>query len=317
MEHVITVCYGNADVVEPSTIDTSYNNTKPLFLLTSSDNASWVFSSATAFYDLNGTGRTGGFTPAIVSRLGDVSEYYHVKEDAVSGDPAMGMKIGSFQLSAGWSPENARITWSFYRSCGINTTTFTGQKFRSALAAWPATNVGLRKSSDGSAYAVVWDEAAPSTGAWTALASHSAVAMGDAPWLRLVFHGALTGRIETYAAFEILTGTLAFTSGNLPTGTLLSPVVSAQLDLTLENGANDDAIEAVMPMLVGLPLVLDGEAKTVLYNQVNAYDAITPNDESRDWWIRLEPGSNELTIAATVGDVGTLAADLSWYRRRF
>jgi hypothetical protein len=314
MEHVITVCYGNAGVVEPSTVDVTYNNTKPLFSLTSSDNAAWVYSAATLFCDLTGTGRTGGFTPAIAMRSGEVSGLYFIKRNAASGDPALGMKIGSFLQGTGWVAETAKILYFFYRACGIDTTTFTGEKYRTGTS-WPA-DTGLRKSADGVIFTDAWIEATPgSVATWTALASHSGVAMGGVRWMAFRFSGAYPAGANSYALFEIQTGTINFVSANLPTGTLLSQKVSAQLELTLANAANEDAFDVIRPMLVGLALVMDGEAKTVLYNNVNAHDAVTLNDEGRDHWIRLQTGSNELTITAT--DVGSLSAALSWYRRRF
>jgi hypothetical protein len=314
IENAITVCYGNSGLTAPSTGDAHYDDTKPLFLLTSSDNASWVYDATTLFYDAGGTGRTGGFTPAIVQRLGEVSDTYPVKRNAASGDPAMGMKIGSFLRGASWTAERAKIAWQLYRACGIDTTTLAGEKYRTD-AAWPAIP-GLQISSDGAAYTNVWLEATPgSADTWTALATHSAVDMSDARWMRLMFNGAYAAASDSYALFEVQTGTIAFVSANLPTGTLLAQATNGQLDLTLENTTNEDAIEAVMPMLLGLALVLDGEEKTILYNNVNAHEAVTLDDESRDWWIRLEPGTNALTVTAT--NVGTLEAVLSWRRRRF
>lgn len=315
MEHVIMAAYGNADSVAPDTLDANYDDTKPLFLLTSSDNASWVYDATTAFFDRAGTGRTGGWTPSIMLRDGEVSDFYHIKENADSGNPAMGMKIGANPSSAGWEPELAKILWGFYRSCGVDTTTFTGQKYRSGLS-FPALNVGLRKSADGVRYIVIWNEAAPAvTAVWEALGSHSSVSMGNAAWVRIVFHGSVSAREDAYAAFEILTGTLAFVSANLPTGTLLAQQQSGQLELTLTNGANDDQIEANQPMLIGLPLVINGEENTILYNNVNAHQNVILDDEGRAIWLRLQPGDNELTIESV--DVGTLEAALSWYRRRF
>jgi hypothetical protein len=314
MEHAITVCYGNADAVAPATQDATYDNTKPVFLLTSSDNDTWVYDATTLWYDIEGTGRTGGWTPSIGQRLGDVSRYYAIKEDALGGEPAMGMAIGSFQRGTGWTSEYARILWDFYRSCGVDNTTFTGQKYRTDDA-WPSSTA-LRKSSDGALYTPVWAEATPaSPDAWTALAAHNDVAHSGAAWMRFGFGVAYAAGQDSQAFFEILTGTVDFVSANLPTGTLLSQATNGTLDLILSNAANGDELEVITPMLIGLPLVVDGEAKTVLYNNTNAHDAITPDDESRDTWLRLQPGNNALTIAAT--DVGTLEAVLTWHKRRF
>jgi len=312
MQHVIAVCYGNTASTDPSLTDTTYNNTKPVFLLTST-NASWVYDATTGFVQTTYTGRTGGFQGAIYLRLGKNSNLYVLKHGS-GPDPVMQMVIDNYYKGGNLMPEQASLAWLFYRACGIDTTTFTGEKYRGATS-FPAT-AALQSSVDGATYANVWTEATPGSAAtWTALGSHSSVDMADVRWMRFLFDGSLIAGASERAYFEIQTGTINFVSANLPTGTLGSQQLSRQIDLTLSNAANDDAFDVSLPLLPGLTLALDGEAKTVLYNNVNAHEAITPDDESRDRLIRLVKGDNILTISAV--DVGTLAANLSWYRRRF
>ena len=314
MQHVIAVCYGNTASVAPSTLDTTYDYTKPVFLLASSSNSSWVYDATSAFYDSMQTGRTGGFSPIILRRLGLLSSTYPVKQNAKTGDPALGMLIATYMQGGKWNSEQASLGWQFYRACGIDTTTFTGQKYRTG-ADWPLV-ASLQNSADGKTYLSVWTEATPgSITTWTALASHSGVAMSSERWMRFLFEGGVAAANQMYAMLEILTGTINFVSANLPTGTLGSQQLSRQLDLVLSNAANSDAFETNVPMLLGMTLAIDGEEKTVLYNQINAHEVILSNDESRDRLIRLVKGDNILTVSAV--DVGTLAANLSWYRRRF
>lgn len=313
MQHVITVCYGNTAAVAPATLDTKYDYTKPLFLLASSSNSSWVYDATTLFWDKSGTGRTGGFIPQIQLRFGNSTFTYDIKRGATSGNPAMGMVISSFLRGAGYSFENASLDWKFYRACGIDTTTFAGEKYRGDVT-WPE-KVCLQ-TTDALPYIDIWSEATPgSVATWTALASHSAVSMGNARSMQFLFQGNMPAGASYFANFEIQTGTINFVSANLPTGSLLSQATSAQLDLVLSNAANDDALEVIIPMKLGLALVLDGEAKTALYSNVNAHDVMALNDESRDVWLRLNKGDNILTILSVA--VGTLVATLSWYRRRF
>lgn len=314
MENVITVVYGNPSAVDPATENANYDDTKPCFSLSSSSNTSWVYTASDVFWDINGTGRTGGFTPAILTRLGPETEYYSIKQNAASGDPAMGMKMGAFQVAGGWNAERAKVCWNMYRGCGINTTTFTGEKYRNSTS-FPTIVVGLQKSDNGSTYAIVWTEGSPaSVSTWTALSTHSGVSMGNSRWMRIMFNGAITATASAYAAFDILTGTVAWVSANLPAGTLGSEKVAAQVNFTLTNAANGDSFDALYPALIGLSLAMDAEAKTILYNNVNAHDAITLDDEGRSNWIRLQKGTNNLTISSD--DVGTMQVVLSWYKRR-
>jgi hypothetical protein len=313
MLQVITVCYGNSALVAPATLDANYDDTKPLFSLTGSSNTAWVYSASTLFWDSGGTGRTGGFTPAILARLGVYSLVYYFKNAASSGDPVMGMEIAAFIKGGIAVNEQAKLAFLFARGCGIDTTTCTGEKKR-ATTTWPTA--ALQYSEDGATYIDAWSEASPSAAnAWEALATHSAVSMGSKQWMRFLFDGYMEAGFQNYAFFEIQTLTINFVSANLPSATLLSQQATVQVDMAMSNAANADALQIKIPMLVGLPLALDGEAKTIQYNDVNAHDVISLNDDSRDWWIRLQKGANDLTILAA--DVGTLAANLSWYRRRY
>ncbi len=315
MEHTIQLVYGKISAVNPSTLDTHYDDTKPLFNLASSDNTSWVYDATGGFRDINRTGRTGNFDPLIMQRSGEVTTFYDYKQNATSGDPAMGMLIGSYNQAGVWMPEQGRVLWMMSRACGIDTSTVTGQKYRT-LASWPANNVGLRKSTDGVAFQSLWDEVTPaSVTTWTALSTHSAISHGGAIFFRFAFHGGQIAGDSAYSAFEILTATINFVSANLPTGTLLAQSPSGQLDLTLTNEANDNEIEIIRPMLIGIDLVMSAEDKTILYGNTNAHEAVSMDDEGRADWIILQPGNNDLTVLSA--DVGGLTVTLSHYVRRF
>jgi hypothetical protein len=314
MEHVVVVCYGNAVAVNPASSDARYDDRKPLFRLDSSSNSSWVYDATSNFYDLLMTGRTGGFTPQLLAGTGGKNTVnYLYKQLAAIGDPAMGMAMESYIKGIGYVSEKATLAWMLYRACGINTTTTTGQKYRSGTS-FPAT-AALQIAADGAAYSNIWNESSPgSASVWTALGTHSADAMSSVRWMRFLFDGSVAAGAAEKARFEILTLTVNFVSANLPTGTLSAQQINNHLNLTLSHGGNGDAIGLTMPMLTNLALVLDGEAHTVRYDGVNAHAALTLNDESRGTWLRLQKGDNALTAAAA--DVGTLQANLSWYRRR-
>ena len=314
MEHVIAICYGNFTIAAPDANDTTYDNTKPVFVLSSSTNSSWVYDATSIFIDKSVTGRTGGWVPVIYAAQGKntgLYGIYYLKRGA-GPDPAMGMHISPYYKGTTLLADNASIGFVFYRACGIDTTTFTGEKYSSSVI-FPSV-AALQSSSDGALYTTLWNEAVPaSLSTWTALGTHSSVAMSSVRWMRFLFEGTTDARLVD-TIFEVHTGTINFVSANLPTGTIGAQQLSQQIDLVFSNGANSDAFQCVLPMLPGLTLALDGEAKTVLYNNVNAHSTILPNSDSRAWWIRLAPGSNTLTISSV--DVGTMVASLSWYRRR-
>ena len=75
-----------------------------------------------------------------------------------------------------------------------------------------------------------------------------------------------------------------------------------------------DGLQVVFPMLLDTAMDIDGELFDVTYAGVRANSALTLNDNSREVWIRLSPGTNELEL--TGSDVGTLTVDLRWKERR-
>lgn len=322
MENVIQMCYGNSAAVAPDTLDATYNDTKPLFSLSSSSNTSWMYTSSDLFIDdiplvAGDTGhpdRTGGWKPAILARKGKDSGYYRRDGDTYTV-PAMGMLITSYYLNGSYpTADVAEIVWNFYRACGISSVTMAGEKYVVG-SIWPAV-AGLWYSIDGQSFDQVWNESIPaSASTWTALGTHSGDSTSNARWLRLRLAGACDSASSDEAAFEVQTATLNFVSANLPTGSLLGQTLNAYLDLTFSNTTNGDSFDMIIPMLPGLTLAMDADAKTVLYDNVNAHEVITLDNEARDWWIGLEAGSNTLSVSAN--DVGSLTVDLSWLKRRF
>lgn len=311
-QNAIALVYGNSSVSDPSLDDTHYDDTKPLFDLSASDNAQWVWTASTQFRDINNTGRTGGWS-TFEKKNGTVTKLYDITQDADSGNPAMGQKIGSYLKGTGYVNDIATLRHVFSRACGLNTLTVTGKKYRNGTA-YPSV-AAFQKSKDGEKWATMFSEGKP-TGlkTWTNWSTHSGVSFGSGmKWTALVFSGSIGGT-DIYAMHECLTATITFVTANLPTGTLLPRTSNFQLDLNIANNANSDAIDLLTPMLIGKPFALDGENRLATYDNSNAHDAIRLNDESRSIWIRLNPGSNELQITAT--DVGTMNAELSWYKRR-
>lgn len=320
MEHVVTICYGNITSTDPSASDTTYDDTKPVFNLTSSTNSSWVYDATSLFVGLSSVTGTSKIDRTGVWRgtLSRQSKYsYQYNQDGQTGTaPALGMRIGAYpKTGGGWVADTSSLTFDLYRACGIDTTTMTGEKYRDTVQ-FPAV-AALQKSADGIAYSTVWNESSPaSVSTWTALAAHSGDVIGNVRWIRLLFSGTFESGIPySFCAFEVQTATINFTSANLPTGTLISVVNNAQLDLTFTNNTNGDAFDTDVPMLVGLNLVMDAEARTILFNSVPAHDGIVLNSEARETWIRLQPGNNSLTVSAV--SVGTMTALLTWRKRRF
>jgi hypothetical protein len=313
IQNVIMLVYGNSSVSAPSTNDSHYDDTKPLFSLSSSDNTQWVYDTATLFRDVLQTGRTGAWTTA-EKKSGTVTKLYDVTQDAESGNPALGQKIGTYPKGSGWVADNATLRHLFYRACGLNEITMTGQKYRNNNG-WPAT-AKLEKSKDGKTWAQVFAEGKPTNAdSWTAWSSHSNVSLGSGmKWLSLTFAGSFSG-VDQYAMQECQTATVEFVTANLPTGSLGSETSNAYLSVTTKNTENNDQFDILGPLLLNKSLVMDGENFTILYDSVNAHDIMRLDDESRSPWIRLKAGQTN-TLNFSSSDLGSLSVSLSWYRRR-
>jgi len=331
----VKIVYGNSAVGDPASDDIYYDETKPLFDLTNSTNSQWVYSASTLFYDPLEPNRPGAWQSEI-TRLGDVSTAYDESEEVDGGDPALGCKIAAFLKGTAWIAENASIAWKFYSPGGIQEISATGQTYRNA-SSFPAvaalqylgviaqtliTKVKKKKKTKtttttiySSAWISLWNEASPAAvDTWTAWTHNTVSVPSTSTWVRFAFIGTLAALADAMAAFEALTVTVVFTTANVPSGSLLSETTNYQLDLQLINNTNGDSFELDFPMKMGVPFVIDGEAFTVQYEGVNSHDAMTLNEESRDVFIRLDAGGNDLQVIS--GDLGTLAASLSYYRRR-
>ncbi len=311
----VRVVYGNPTATDPALDDENYDDTKPLFSLSQSDNTQWTWTASDKFYDPDHPNRPGGWTQSL-QRIGTESKLYWVKQDAESGNAAMGMMLAAWQQGSVWKAERATAAWSFYSPGGMQEITVTGQKYRNTVK-WPNQFAAIRRSPDGTTWFTVFNEATPaSVSTWSNLTNNGVAKAIDSAskYVQAIFSKVLAAQANAYAMFEIQTCTVEFTTANIPSGTLLGEQLNYPLDITLQNNATGEAIDLKYPMRMNRPLALDGEANTITYQRANAHNAISLDDEGRAIWIRLVKGDNELEVIGD--DVGTLELVLSWYRRR-
>jgi hypothetical protein len=317
VENAITVIYGNSAVSSPDSDDPdTYNLTKPCFDLSSSDNTKWVYTASTVF---NSGNRTGAFIPSVVSVARNlVTEYYKVTENAETGNVALGMQIGCTNKS-----ETATVAWKLYHGGGIKTVSSTGKKYRNS-ATWLPTNTtqkaaGLQKSINGVNWYSVWDEATPTVlSTWQAWTHNSASTTTNGKYIRFILQSVIipTPAVTKLIDLEVLTCTVEFYS--YPSGSFVGEKSNYTIDLMLENETTTDIIYLKFQMLIVgssfVPFIVDSENYAVTYNSLSAYKALKLDDDSKDVWLSLQPGSNTLKITAT--GLGTMDAALSWYQRR-
>lgn len=313
IQNPIRMVYSNASATDPAAADNDYDDEKPVFNLNSSTNTKWVYDATTKFYDPEHPNRTGQWKP-VIKKIGTVSKLYHVKEDAETGDPAMGIKAGAFQTASLWRADTVEL--SFVLSCpaGFNLLSSTGRKYRNTVRWMP--NTGFQRSADNLNWFDLWVETTPSAPlTWENWATHSSVSViNTTKYLRFVVNGIFLATRYALALTEALTATPEFVSANIPSGAFLGEVDNYPLDLELSNDLSEDALTLSYPAVYNKPFLLDGEAFEATFDNANAHRAITLDDEGRSIWLRLKPGTNTLTISAT--DLGTVSGSLSWYRRR-
>lgn len=314
IEHSIFLLYGNSAAAAPSTGVAAYDDTKPLFDLSSSSNTQWVYSATSLFSLESKPNRTGGWKKTI-SKVGNQSELYDVKGDATSGDPAMGMHISTWVRNGNNKAETATLAWSMTHAGGIQEVSTTARKYRST-AAWPATAaIQLQYLKNSRKWVQVWTSATPSSeDTWEDITKASEAVSPASEQVRYVLSGTLAAAADVDDYFEVLTSTVVFVSANEPTGSLGSELSNYLLDVSFVNQNNDDQIDLSFPLRLNKNLVINPEDLLMTYAGVNAFGALSLDDESRDVWMRLEPGTN--TIEVTGNDVGLMTATLRWKERR-
>lgn len=311
LENTVVLMYGNSSVAAPSTNDAAYDDEKPIFALSTSDNSSWGYTTTSGFYDIAKPNRPGSWKPAIF-RTGTESGIYLYDEDDGTGDPAIGMKVGSWLKLNRWQNESSNISWNIFSGGGFSEVSMTGQKYRST-ARWPSI-AALQQSLDGKTWVSVWNEATPvNEDTWSAITQASKATTSSPKWLRFAMYGSIAALADAMCYFEVDTATIVFTAANLPSGSLLSEVANFAMSIILSNVTTGHAVTISCPMLVNKKLLLDSENFVITYDGVNAHSAIALDDESRDVWIGLDPGSNTLKVESE--SMGTLSIALSWHPR--
>ena len=313
IQHVIYIVYGNSAATDPADDDEFYDSEMPVFDLGDSDNENWVYTSSSEFYDPDYPDRPGSWKP-VFKTFGGESEWYQVTQDGATGDPAMGMKLACWEKAGRWQSETGYVYWYLRSPVPIDEISTTGSKYRST-SRWPSACLLQQYHNAKKRWGSMFTETTPvNEDTWTAV-SHSSVDASYNPTLvRYILSGSLTAATDGAAYFEVLTCTVVFLSAYLPSGSLASESGNYPMAITLTNETTGDALTVVVPMKTNTELVLDGENFTATLDDANCHGAVTLDDNSRETWIRLNPGTNSIKVESA--SLGTVSVDLWWYPRR-
>ncbi len=314
IEHSIILLYGNSTATAPALTDAGYDDTKPVFDLSTSDNDTWAWTASTKFYDAAKPNRTGMWLPAVI-RVGNESDVYDTAGEVEGAAPSMGMRISTWFRAGVKQAERATLSWLLQNAGGISEVSMTGRKYRNT-ASWPAVNAAsLQRSANARNWYEVWNEVTPAAvSTWEAITHAASAITGSQKMVRFLMTGSLAALANVDCYFEVATASAEFVTANLPTGTLLAEKSNYLMNISIKNNTTGDQVNLLFPVLVNTTLTLDAENYDVTYGGVNAASALSLDDDSRAIWVRLNPGVNELVI--TGDDIATLTIVPSWYARR-
>ncbi len=316
MEHAILILYGNMTVGAPDLASANYDDQKPMFDLAASDNGQFVYDTTSGFYDPARRQRSGAFQPTL-NRVGTESEFYITYNDPEAANSGMGMQIETYYKGGVIQAEKATVAWQFSWPGRIATVSMTGRKYRTGTPWAGTTAVRLEYSNNLSKWVLVWSEGTPSSAlTWQSITKATQNAH-NAYHVRFALIGTLP-KVDTENDFEVLTCTIDVVDASNPTGTLLSEVDNCLMDLKFINQTNGDEINLLYPIRLNNTISMDGEKYEAVIGsgstQRDASAAFTLDDESRDVWMRLEPGENVIEVSGDV--VPELTVVCKWYERR-
>jgi len=304
------VMYGNSSMDAPGAGD----DYLPMYVLSSFANAS---RSLTSFYAPLQPERLGQFFPKIIKNVGEQSHVYtadHVSYADVATE--MGMAIRAFLSGTSWKAPTATLAWDFYHPAGMTNVSMDGEKYRKSTG-FPIV-AALKKSTNGSTYSSVANEAAPATAnVWTALATltGSKSLSGTFSYIRFEFGGTVAAGIaENYAAIELDNLVLTLDSANLPLIWFGSENNNNYEDFRITNNTNGHWLEVSYPVPVNDAIIIDTENLEAYRESDGSAIPIRLDDENRVEWLPFEPGVvNTLQYDET--GANALTIDTEWEDR--
>jgi hypothetical protein len=287
IENEIWLAYGDSAATAPVV----NNNNKPIFDLTSSTNASWVFAE---FGDSSGLRAA-----APISYFGSTGQKYTGNRGA-NADPytEMGYWLQSVVTGTGvTSNYNGFIRWQFFHPGGVSNFTATGEKYRVG-SVW-----GRLKLFGYSPATLYYTEAAPTVeSTWEAISINQAMA-GNPTSIHFYMVGGLGTTLPApynYAELESVTLAIYDPPTVTPMGV---EQVNYKLSGSLTN--NTTAHSIIFNDVIGKT----AQAITINCSTQEIYSAdgkrlrgmIRFGGAKRDEWLTLEPGNNTIAFM----DVGT------------
>ena len=270
---------------------------KPIFDLSTSSNAAWIWSN---FYSASQTNRPAQWTPL----AGGQGRIFTGNEDGAAADPApvagMALPVAGRELSANYA------RWQIYLPCGVDDYDIDGSDY---LDSW--TDIFV--SDDGASWQ--FSNLSPSSGSGWSDWNESDSGLSTALRYIAVQPRPLTADCRS----QIETAEITFQSAYRPIVAMQPEQSNYQLTMLIENLTTGESLE--LSLLPGLKqavegVVIDTEARTVVIDPDgrNIYHA-QRRDTLRQHMLRLAPGDNSMRILEnpSATNLVTLTYHERWY----
>lgn len=289
IEHDIYMLYGNAALNAPEN-DISR---KPLWDINTSTNTSWVYNE---FYDADNPSRPCGWTAAVLSSTGKQS---HAYTDTHGGsiNPAikMGMRALAYMSNGVWKAETAQIEWRWINPCCATNVSASGSKYM-YLASW-GSKAGLQKSSNGTSWTDVWNEAKPTVAkAWQTFTRTAFSLSGSFPYLRFYNYASIAASAGNESDIEIDGGlSIMLDSAKTPAVMFGAEQPNYWMETIIRCQETSDEIWLRGLCEINDTIIVDCANKTVTKNGENAYWMLSLNTV-RGAWMDLPVGTATIEI---------------------
>lgn len=314
IEHDIWLKYGMAS----QTTGTVNNDAlKPMFTLTTSTNASWVFNqfrdtTTAALGGYDGTTRPASWLPTATSSY-NVSSVYNVAHKATP-DTAIAAVMGHYVHNSASGIEKAQLKWTL--NSGLFIQSYSGAyaiySDYSPVTYWPASpNVGVQWGTN----AVVSFINYPSVISTWQTGTFSSTTSGFSPALCTIFYTPNGLKKESTAHslyMEITQLTVGLYTNYFPTISIGNEQASYSMNATITNNATGEYIKVVYPLSIGQSLVIDCSKKTATISGRSVYSALAFSS-TRVNWFDLLPAANQLQYDASFSS--SLSITVAWQDR--
>lgn len=295
MPYAYRIDYGNAT----ATAETVDNTFKPIINLSTSNNASFVYST---FYDTDAV-RAGIWKPHIIQQSDPTisrSDYFTSTGDLGDTDPAteMGLSAKTYRSGGLWRPDSVLIYWVGVFPDYVTSFSASGEHIQTVATIPDFGMAYVNTTTHTRPY--LWtltDQPSTDFGTWTtwSKATTDATIPDNLDKLLWMMNGSIVGSTDYYAKAGIDAATVNLT--NNPHVMIRAESGAARLNFTISNSTTGESFDLLLPALANDTIYVDTDPDfpTVTYKGELINGAIKLSS-IRSAWLKLAPGSNTLNF---------------------